>query len=216
MRDDVTHGAPDGILLIGRSGNGKRTRGEGTEVARFGGGEDGEQVKKCGEPGESGEERKFLYETTDRFSSLALKMQSTPGGLSKALKRSRGVGKAPDAMLQRKVPLQRQAGRGAAEMPVVRDVCANEHQIAGLEQFDVIGNETSAGAALDEGEFHRGMVMPVVAMTHGGRGGARGAHHFHPAKTLAPAQDPAGLTGGQSDVFAGGVHGRRNDAKTPR
>jgi hypothetical protein len=46
--------------------------------------------------------------------------------------------------------------------PVMREVGADEDDIAGLEAFDVIADELGAAALVKEDQFHLDMVVPAV------------------------------------------------------
>ena len=135
-----------------------------------------------------------------------MQMQPAERGSGERAERLRRFTKAPDAVLVRKISLHRKPRRAPARVPVVRHVCADEHEIARLEKLDVIGHKTRARAALDQRQLHRAMIMPVVAVPLN-LPRAPAADDGHAIHTADPAEQAEGLVGGETDVFELGGHG---------
>ncbi len=92
-------------------------------------------------------------------------------------------------------------------MPVMRDVGADEHKVAGLEQLDVIGHEASARSTLNECQFGFAVVMPVVALSLQRNRLVGREHNLPPADAVVPAQEAKSLARAEPDVFAWQLHG---------
>ena len=85
-------------------------------------------------------------------------------------------------------------------MPVMRNVRADEHQITRVEKLNVIRDKSSPRTALNECQFRRAMVMPVISLALN-RPGNPAANYTHAIHAPGPTEKAECFVGSEADIF---------------
>ena len=90
-------------------------------------------------------------------------------------------------------------------MPVMRHIRADEHQIPRVEKLDMIRHKPRPRAALNQRQFRRPMIMPMVSLplNRPRHPAPNHAYAIHPPR---PAEQTERLIGIKSDIFAVNGH----------
>jgi hypothetical protein len=201
MGQDVTDRAPNGLLLLSGRGERECLARKEAAIPRRRLRQARSKAPETIPAGAIPRSPRFVSSNARRSPPSVPKVRSLCAPLRGAAPALPGFSQAPDSVIQRKVPLQRHAGRFSSGMPVVRNIRPDQHQIPGFEKSDMIPHEARAGASRNRRQLDRPMVVPVVSMTRGRRRVEGIQHHLHGFHAAIPSQHAKRLPLRKMDIF---------------